>query len=299
MLPESLVTNEKIVKALWALRQLSQSSQRGYSQKIKFLNAHVNVDNPVETEKYILAIDGASKYKVTLLSAYLYYCKANNITWIPPRIKARSAPIIVPTEERIDKIIGVGMQKWVTVFGISKHGLRPDEVSKIVLRDIDLPRGLLSVRTSKMGAERTLKLKEYALYNLKTYIEREEVTSQNKPLFPGARAMHVMWDRQRHRAYLNFRDPESLKIRLYDLRPWFATSEYLKKCDIFHVKYLLGHRDIKSTLIYMHVAQALVNNSEEYISRVARTIDEALKLIDAGFEYVTEMDGVKLFRKRK
>jgi integrase len=111
---------------------------------------------------------------VTLLSAYLYYCKANGKTWIPPRIKAQSDPIIIPTEERIDKIIGAGLQKWITVFSISKHGLRPDEVSKIVLRDIDLQRGLLTVRTSKLGAERTLKLKEYALYNLKTYIQREK-----------------------------------------------------------------------------------------------------------------------------
>jgi len=32
---------------------------------------------------------------------------------------------------------------------------------------------------------------------------------------------------------------------------------------------------------------------------VAKTLQEACNLIEQGFEYVTEMDGVKIFRKRK
>ena len=38
---------------------------------------------------------------------------------------------------------------------------------------------------------------------------------------------------------------------------------------------------------------------EEYASATANTIEDAQKLVEAGFEYVTEIDGVKLFRKRK
>ena len=37
----------------------------------------------------------------------------------------------------------------------------------------------------------------------------------------------------------------------------------------------------------------------EWIARVAKTLEEACKLVEAGFEYVTEMDGSKIFRKRK
>ena len=59
---------------------------------------------------------------------------------------------------------------------------------------------------------------------------------------------------------------------------------------------LLGHRDIKTTLIYTQ----LVNfESDEYHSAVAKTIEEARKLIEASFEYVCDVDGVKLFRKRR
>ena len=72
--------------------------------------------------------------------------------------------------------------------------------------------------------------------------------------------------------------------------------EYHKTEDILHVMELLGHRDIKTTLIYTQ----LVNfESDEYHSAVAKTIEEARKLIEAGFEYVCDVDGVKLFRKRR
>jgi integrase len=275
------------------------SSQRTYSQKIKFLAKKINLDDTVATEKFILSLEAASKYKQTLLLAYLHYCKANALVWVPPRIKVKSAPITVPTEERIDKIISAGLQKWITVFRISKHGLRPDEVSKITLRDIDMQRGLLTVRTSKLGEERIIKLKEYAVLNLQSYIHRQNIVKIEVPIFPNPNAMHGMWDICRRRAFLNFRDTELLKIRLYDLRHWFATSEYMKTRDIFHVKYLLGHRDIKSTLIYMHIAQGLRDVSEDYTCRIARTVEEALKLIEQGFEYVTDIEGIKLFRKRK
>ena len=230
------------------------------------------MDKPTETEKYILSLSKASKYKLTLLCAYFHYCKANGINWGPPRIQGQSAPIIVPTEERIDRIISTARLKWVTIFGISKHGLRPDEVSKVVLRDIDLQRGLLTVRTSKLGAERTIKLKEYALENLRTYIQRKSITRLDTPLFPNPDRLRDQWNRHRKRAYLNFRDPELLKIRLYDLRHWFATTEYIKTRDLLHVKYLLGHRDIKSTLICVHLAQGLINNSEDYTCKVAHSI---------------------------
>jgi hypothetical protein len=59
---------------------------------------------------------------------------------------------------------------------------------------------------------------------------------------------------------------------------------------------LLGHKDLRTTLRYTQ----LVNfPNDEYVSAVARNVDEARKLIECGFEYICDVDGVKLFRKRK
>jgi len=274
-------------------------SQKTYTTKIKYLNRNTNLDDPTGTERYILALDRSSKYKQSLLLAYRHYCLANKIDWKPPHIKVQSAPIIVPTEERIDKIINRATLKFVVVFQISKHGLRPCEISKIVLRDIDMQRGLLTIRTSKLGLARTIKLKENVLLNLSSYIQRKNITDMNSCLFPNPDRLREKWVNLRKRAFLNFRDQEFLKIRLYDLRHWFATSQYMKTRDLLHVKYMLGHRNIESTMIYVHLSQGLLNCSEDYSCKAAKSVEEATELIESGFEYVTEFDEVKLFRKRK
>jgi hypothetical protein len=58
----------------------------------------------------------------------------------------------------------------------------------------------------------------------------------------------------------------------------------------------MGHKKLTTTQLYMH----LVNlDSDEWACRDATTKEEAMILIEGGFQYVTEMDGVKLFKKRK
>lgn len=62
----------------------------------------------------------------------------------------------------------------------------------------------------------------------------------------------------------------------------------------------LGHRNIKNTLIYIQLAEAIfTKEDDEFVCQVARTVEEAKALIEAGFDYVCELDGVKLFKKRK
>ncbi|MCJ7574693.1 hypothetical protein MUO93_10605 [Candidatus Bathyarchaeota archaeon] len=39
--------------------------------------------------------------------------------------------------------------------------------------------------------------------------------------------------------------------------------------------------------------------SDEYISKAANTTEEALKLVEVGFEYVCEIGEARVFRKRK
>lgn len=58
----------------------------------------------------------------------------------------------------------------------------------------------------------------------------------------------------------------------------------------------MGHRKIETTLLY---TQLIHFAEDEYHVRTAKTVKEACKLVESGFEYVTEMDGVKIFRKRE
>ena len=40
-------------------------------------------------------------------------------------------------------------------------------------------------------------------------------------------------------------------------------------------------------------------NNDEFHVKVTQYLDEACKLLEVGFKYVTEIDGARVFRKRK
>jgi len=62
---------------------------------------------------------------------------------------------------------------------------------------------------------------------------------------------------------------------------------------------ILGHKNIKNTLIYTHLAEELFKGENQYICKAATTVKQAEELIEAGFEFVCDVECTKLFRKLK
>jgi hypothetical protein len=92
-----------------------------------------------------------------------------------------------------------------------------------------------------------------------------------------------------------------LKNSFFRKRHWKGTIEYHRTKDILRVKQLLGHKQIQNTMVYINLENTVFNDkrNDEFTVRVAKNVTEAYKLIESGFDYVTDMDGQKLFRKRK
>ena len=162
-------TSETLVKTLWSLRNLSQNTQKSYAKFLKHLNQHADLNDPENVERYVFNKNWKNKSRTNYFNAYQHYCKAADIEWYRPKLRNERYPVRVPTEEKINIIIGQATPRYATIYHISKHGLRPDEISKIQLRDIDFERGTLLVRTSKLGLERNLQLKPEATDLLKEY----------------------------------------------------------------------------------------------------------------------------------
>lgn len=95
---------------------------------------------------------------------------------------------------------------------------------------------------------------------------------------------------------MELNNPRLKEIAFRAFRHWKATTEYAKTKDILHVKWLLGHKKIENTLIYTHMISFA---TDDFISKTAKTIEEACQLIEGGFEFVCDFDGKKIFRKRK
>ncbi|MBS7611971.1 site-specific integrase, partial [Candidatus Bathyarchaeota archaeon] len=81
---------------------------------------------------------------------------------------------------------------------------------------------------------------------------------------------------QRRNIANKLQNPRIEKITFHTLRHWKATMEYAKTKDVLYVMRILGHKNIKNTLIYTQ----LVNfESDEYHFATASTVEEAGKLI--------------------
>ena len=66
------------------------------------------------------------------------------------------------------------------------------------------------------------------------------------------------------------------------------------------VKEFLGHRRVDNTILHIQLERALFSvQSDEFHSATAKTVEEAKKLIEAGFDHVCDHNNVMLFRKRK
>jgi integrase len=101
---------------------------------------------------------------------------------------------------------------------------------------------------------------------------------------------------QRRKVAAKVQNPRINQITFHTLRHWGATMEYPQTKDILHVKERLGHKSITSTLIYTH----LVNfEADEYHTATSKSLKEDEELLKAGFQYVTERNDVKIYRKRK
>jgi integrase len=285
----------KIISTLIKLksRGLAQGTLRNVAFQLKHLAKSVDVDSPAEVKAHIANKKCANSYKANLVKAYNYYAVANGLQWIRPIYKWERKIPRIPTTNAINKIIASASQRYATILRLlAETGAMPHELAQTTLKDIDLDRGLLNIRGYKGHLSRVFKLKQKTLAMLKIYLSKNQGTHP----FPKSTWICKCYRELRNRLATKLNDPTIRQIRLYDFRHYFATMLYHKTKDILHVKQQLGHKKLETTLIYTQIVDF---GEDEFTSAIARNLKEACQLIESGFEYVTEIEGAKLFRKRK
>ncbi|MCW3994273.1 MAG: site-specific integrase, partial [Candidatus Bathyarchaeota archaeon] len=202
----------------------------------------------------------------------------------------------IPLEKEIDALIAGCNRKTAAFLQLLKEtALRFGEAWSLKYSDLDFDRRILTMNKPEKGSKpRQFRLSERAIAMLKALPRKSD--SPDKMFCGSYMGFRSTFLHQRRRVATTLQNPKILKIRFHTLRHWKATMEYHKTKDILHVKELLGHRNINSTLIYTHLIDF---RGEDYYCKTAKTVKEAKDLIEKGFEYVTDMDSIKLFRKRK
>ena len=139
-----------------------------------------------------------------------------------------------------------------------------------VLAELDIPEDLAKVIT-QVAEERILPVKYTTIYSCFKHV--------------------------RKRAAKIHQNPKLLKISFVTFRHWGGTmiAQYTNG-NVLRVQKLLGHKKIENTMKYSQLIQF---KDSEYEVTSATTIEEAKAVLAAGFEYVTEKEGIMLFRKPK
>jgi hypothetical protein len=92
------------------------------------------------------------------------------------------------------------------------------------------------------------------------------------------------------------REPSNLKLVKHKLL--FNSNLSQAKLEFVIVKV---YKSIRSTETYIHNKEMMYNGEEndKFTVKVADTMDKAVKLMEVGFEFHAEIEGHKLFRKKK
>ena len=268
---------------------------------LKKLNRNADLNDTDQVTQYVLTLPISDAYKAQLTQVYAKYCEYKKIPYNRPRFKRPpSRPIRIPTEERINMIIAESGKVLATKLTLSKEtGLRPIEVHTLKVKDIDFEQRLIYPTTAKNGASRTLRISDNLASLLQTHITRYNL-KQNDNVFRGTEEHYGdAFRKVRDRLANKLQNPSIRTVRLYDLRHYFATMLYHKTKDILLVKQQLGHKCINNTLIYIDLEATLFNTKDEYTCKAVDNKEDAMKLIENGFQYVMEVDGYKILRKRK
>jgi integrase len=262
------------------------------------LDQLADLNNPEQVKREIANLPTANSYKRNLCFAYKLYCDYYKIAWEKPIYYQEPKAIRIPTTEQLNMLIANSGKIMTAKLTLSKEtGLRPIELCNLKVKDIDLEQKIVYPTTAKHGASRTLKISNSLREILRTYIDKRKLNPTDK-LFKGNSENYGKHYRlHRNQLAERLHKPELKNIRLYDFRHYFATQLYAKTKDILYVKQQMGHRRLATTLIYTQLLN--INEEEEYTCKTATNVKQATELIENGFEYVTEMDGLKLFRKRK
>jgi integrase/predicted RNA-binding Zn-ribbon protein involved in translation (DUF1610 family) len=286
----------KIVEhAFWM--QKEGYAEATISRRIRFLktmmNKGANLADPESLKEMIARQQNWQvKTKDIAVETYSLFLKMQGLTWNPPKFKSVKKLPFIPTEQEINSLIAGSNRKTATFLQLLKEtGMRCGEAYMLKWTDFNFENRSVDVTPEKGSDPRQLPISNQLIAMLNSLPRDHE-----QPYKCSERHFARAFRLQRSRIAFNLKNDRLKKIHFHTFRHWKATTEYAKTKDILHVMKLLGHKNIQNTLLY---TQLITFKNDEFHSATAKTVEDAQKLVEAGFDYVCDFGELKLFRKRK
>ena len=262
---------DRVYKTLYqqtVMRGQSKSTLSNYIRRIAIISLHFNrlpeniSDDEINEYLTGIALDANSpsrssfKHMVYGLRYYYRHLGLNKRAIDLPSLKKETKlPFILNKSELKELFKAPTLLKHRIVLTlIYSAGLRSQEVINLKLSDIDYERKTIHIRQSKYKKDRIVPLSDYMARGLKKYISVEH---PHIWLFNGKEpdgrysAKGLSWVMRECLKKTNIKK----RVNLHSLRHSYATHLLEQGINIVIIKQLLGHAQISTTMIYLHVAQ--------------------------------------------
>ncbi len=250
------------------LRGQSKSTLENYIRRIALISLHFNrLPHQIEEDEineYLvgLARDPKSpsrssfKHMVYGLRYYYRLLGMNKKAIALPSLKRDTKlPVILNRSELKELFSAPKLLKHRVVLSlIYSAGLRGREVINLKLSDVDFERETIHIRQSKYKKDRIVPLSPTMAVGLKKYLRAEHPQHwlfNGKTIGNQYSVKGLSWIMRESLKKTNI----TKEVSLHSLRHSYATHLLEEGLNIVSLKELLGHADITTTMIYLHVAQ--------------------------------------------
>ncbi|PQJ33007.1 integrase [Nonlabens arenilitoris] len=261
-------------KKLLTIKRYAHNTIESYAGHLIAFQKFLGMDRPLDGLDNYQVNDAISKVvphknlalgtqKQLIGAIKLYFKEMHNREYDFSKVYPRSTPQPLPTvlsTVEVKAILNSCVNKkhkamLAFIYGL---GLRSGELIALKITDIDKQRQQVHIKNSKNGKDRVLPLpaslkpvlKAYYLeYKPKEYL----FEGQNKPQYSPQslrKVFHIACKKANIKKY----------VTLHSLRHAYATHLMDSGTDVRIIKELLGHTNLKTTLIYTHVTTRTMQN---------------------------------------
>jgi integrase/recombinase XerD len=248
----------------------SKSTLMNYARCLATMSLHYGVSPLKLDEEQVLdylhylqiqnATPSSSFFKHTIYGLRFAYKISGIVAPLPklPSVKSTKKLPVILSENEVRRLISTPslIKHKMVISLLYGCGLRRRELLNLKIEDADLERKMLHIRQGKGNKDRYVPLGENLVYALKKYLEAEKPSNY---LFKGngKDGIHekysgsgVRWIVGQARQKAGIRK----RVTSHVLRHSYATHLLEMGLDIISLKELLGHTDIKTTMVYLHVS---------------------------------------------
>lgn len=274
-----------------AIRGLSPKTQSVYLGCMKgFVRFHrrspdqLDLNNIFKYQVYLVQQKKASWsfFNQSVCAMRFFYKITLNKDWdvkhIPFQKKGSKLPTVLSKEE-VRSILNVvsNLKHNAILQVLYGAGLRIKEALNLSYKDIDSKRMLIWVRQGKGKKDRCVMLSKQLLHTLRAYWK----ASQPKPvtyLFPGRDLARPLYDRTVQHILKQAKQKTGISksVTPHVLRHSFATHLLEDGHDVRKIQFLLGHKSLRSTCTYTHVARNFLQQTPSPLDTLADPLKKEL-----------------------